>query len=88
MKIKSYVNVTYKHDDRLKEDDRLARPFRIAVLTPFGTDIINRISERLILNPAHIVDYARAYFIMDKRDQRAREKFMDDKENYEYQKIF
>ena len=88
MKIKPYVDKTYKHDGRIKEDGRLERPFRIAVLTPFGTDIINKIPERLILNPAHIVDYARAYFIMDKRDQRAREKFMDDKENYEHQKIF
>ena len=75
MKIKLYVDKTYKHDGRIKEDGRLERPFRIAVYSAFGCGIIGKIPDKFIENPKHIVDYAKKYFIMDARDQYATEKY-------------
>lgn len=81
MKIKPYVDKTYKHDGRIKEDGRLERPFRIAVHSAFGCDIIGKIPNRFIENPKHIVDYAKEYFIMDARDHYATEKYTRGKRN-------
>ena len=81
MKIKPYVDKTYKHDGRIKEDGRLERPFRIAVHSAFGCEIIGKIPDRFIENPKHIVDYAKEYFIMDARDQCATEKYTRGKRN-------